>query len=68
MEKHYRAEKDCLNCGTLLTGKFCGNCGQENLQINESFGHMVNHAISEYFHFDHQIFHTLLPLFSSRAN
>jgi hypothetical protein len=62
MKKHYRHENDCLNCGTILEGKFCHNCGQENLQVKESFGHMMNHAISDYFHFDHQFFHTLKPL------
>ncbi|MDB4922418.1 DUF3667 domain-containing protein [Mucilaginibacter sp.] len=62
MKKHYRQENDCLNCGTLLEGKFCHNCGQENLELKESFGHMMNHAVSDYFHFDHQFFHTLKPL------
>jgi len=62
MKKHYRHENDCLNCGTELQGKYCHNCGQENLQIKESFGHMVNHAVSDYFHFDQQFFHTLKPL------
>lgn len=62
MKKHYRHENDCLNCGTILEGKFCHHCGQENLQIRENFGHMMNHAISDYFHFDHQFFHTLKPL------
>ncbi|MDB5002980.1 MAG: hypothetical protein JWQ34_1205 [Mucilaginibacter sp.] len=62
MKKHYRTETDCLNCGAELQGKFCHVCGQENLQIKESFGHMMNHAISDYFHFDHQFFHTLKPL------
>src|ERR1700743_2797230 len=62
MKKHYRQENDCLNCGTTLQGHYCHVCGQENLQIKESFGHMMNHAISDYFHFDHQFFHTLKPL------
>src|SRR6201989_1171381 len=62
MKKHYRKETDCLNCGAELQGKFCHVCGQENLQIRENFGHMMNHAISDYFHFDHQFFHTLKPL------
>jgi hypothetical protein len=63
MKKHYRHENNCLNCGTTLEGKYCHNCGQENLEIKETFGHMMNHAISDYFHFDHQFFHTLKPLF-----
>src|ERR1700742_2970029 len=62
MKKHYRQENDCLNCGTTLQGHYCHVCGQENLQIKESFGHMMNHAISDYFHFDHQFFHTIKPL------
>ena len=62
MKKHYRLQKDCLNCGTILEGHYCHNCGQENLELHESFGHMMNHAISDYFHFDHQFFHTLKPL------
>ena len=63
MKKHYRHENNCLNCGTTLEGQFCHNCGQENLEIKESFGHMMNHAISDYFHFDEKFFHTLKPLF-----
>ncbi|QQL51319.1 DUF3667 domain-containing protein [Mucilaginibacter ginkgonis] len=62
MKKHYRSENNCLNCGTILDGKYCHNCGQENLEIKENFGHLMNHAISDYFHFDHQFFHTLKPL------
>ncbi len=62
MKKHYRKENDCLNCGTILEGHYCHICGQENLEMHESFGHMMNHAISDYFHFDHQFFHTLKPL------
>ncbi|WP_214070437.1 DUF3667 domain-containing protein [Mucilaginibacter sp. dw_454] len=62
MKKHYRKETDCANCGTPLQGKFCYHCGQENLELKESFGHMMNHAISDYFHFDHQFFSTLKPL------
>ena len=63
MKKHYRTENDCLNCGAILNGRFCYNCGQENLQMKESFSHMMNHAISDYFHFDDQFFHTMRPLF-----
>ena len=62
MKKHYRPENNCLNCATILDGHYCHNCGQENLEIKENFGHLMNHAVSDYFHFDHQFFHTLKPL------
>lgn len=62
MKKHYRKENNCLNCGATLHGHFCHNCGQENLEMKESFGHMMRHAISDYFHFDDQFFSTLKPL------
>ncbi len=63
MKKHYRKENNCANCGAELQGKFCHTCGQENLELKENFGHMMTHAISDYFHFDHQFFHTIRPLF-----
>lgn len=62
MKKHYRHEEDCLNCGTQLQGHFCHVCGQENLQIKENFGHLMQHAVADYFHFDEKFFHTLKPL------
>lgn len=62
MKKHYRKENDCLNCGTILHGHFCHNCGQENLELKENFVHMMEHTVSDYFHFDHLFFHTLKPL------
>jgi hypothetical protein len=63
MKKNYRKEKDCLNCGSMVELTYCSNCGQENLEIEESFGHVMKHAVSDYFHFDHQLFRTLKPLF-----
>lgn len=62
MKKHYRKETNCANCGTELKGNFCYVCGQENLELKENFGHMLNHAVSDYFHFDHHFFNTLKPL------
>src|ERR1700760_5009513 len=62
MKKHYRHEDNCLNCGTILQGHFCHNCGQENLEIKEGFGHVMTHTILDYLHFDHQFFGTIKPL------
>ncbi|HEY0653246.1 MAG TPA: DUF3667 domain-containing protein [Chryseosolibacter sp.] len=60
--KKYREEKNCLNCGAEVLGKFCQNCGQENIEQRDSFVHMVGHFISDYLHFDSKFFRSLIPL------
>jgi hypothetical protein len=54
-----REEKVCLNCNTELTGRFCPNCGQENVEPKESAWHLINHFFSDLFHFDGKFFSTL---------
>lgn len=61
--KKYRIATNCLNCGAEVTGKFCSNCGQENLETRENFFHLAFHFISDYFHFDSKFFRSLIPLF-----
>lgn len=62
--KKYRTETNCLNCGAEVTGKFCPNCGQENLETRENFFHLAFHFVSDYFHFDSKFFRSLIPLFT----
>ena len=62
--KIYRTEKNCLNCGAEVTGKFCSQCGQENVETKENFFHMVTHVIGDFFHFDSKFFRSLIPLFT----
>ncbi len=54
-----RKEKDCLNCGTVVQGRYCHNCGQENVIPKETFWHMVTHFFNDITHFDGSFFHTL---------
>jgi hypothetical protein len=61
--KKYRAETNCLNCGAEVQGKFCSNCGQENIETRENFFHMAFEFVSDYFHFDSKFFRSLIPLF-----
>jgi hypothetical protein len=61
--KNYRTETNCLNCGAEVKGKFCSNCGQENVNTRENFLHLTGHFISDYFHFDSKFFRSLIPLF-----
>ena len=57
-----RKEKDCLNCGTIIHGRFCHVCGQENLEPRESFWHLVTHFFYDITHFDGKFFTTLKDL------
>lgn len=64
MKHQHREEKDCLNCDAEVNGKFCSNCGQENLDLHDSFWHFLGHSLGHYFHFDSKFFNTVKPLFT----
>jgi Protein of unknown function (DUF3667) len=57
-----RKEKDCLNCGTIVQGKYCQQCGQENVVPHETFGHMVKHFAYDITHFDTKFFDSMKHL------
>lgn len=54
-----RKEKDCLNCGTIVQGRYCQKCGQENVEPKETFWHMFTHFFYDITHFDSSFFHTV---------
>jgi hypothetical protein len=55
---HLRERKDkiCLNCNAIIEVKFCGVCGQENIEPKESVGHLINHFFQDITHFDGKFF------------
>jgi len=55
----HRTSSDCLNCGTIVAGKFCQQCGQENIEVKESFIQIVYHFIEDITHFDGKLIKTL---------
>ncbi len=57
-----RTEKECLNCGHTVEHLFCSKCGQKNVEIKESFWHLALHYITDYFHFDSKLLHSIKPL------
>ena len=59
---HERKEKDCLNCGTIVQGRYCHVCGQENVVPKETFWHMFTHFFYDITHFDSKFFETLKDL------
>lgn len=53
-----RKEKNCLNCGAEVAGRFCQVCGQENSITKESFAHLVTHFFNDITHFDGKFFNS----------
>jgi Protein of unknown function (DUF3667) len=54
-----RKEKDCLNCGAHITGRYCSVCGQENIEPKETVWGLVSHFFNDITHFDGKFFSTL---------
>jgi hypothetical protein len=54
-----RKENNCLNCGENVIDRFCHKCGQENVEVKESFGHLIMHFIEDLTHFDGKLWKTL---------
>jgi hypothetical protein len=57
-----RKEKDCLNCGNIVHGRFCHVCGQENIITHQNFFSLTQHFIYDVLHFDGKFFDTLRHL------
>jgi hypothetical protein len=58
---HYkqRTEKNCLNCNAAIADRFCGVCGQENIEIKESFWGIIRHFFEDITHYDGKFLSTL---------
>lgn len=54
-----RKEKDCLNCGAIVHGRYCHQCSQENTISHQSFWSLATHFVYDIFHFDGKFFDTL---------
>ncbi len=42
----------CENCGTLLTGHYCGNCGQPAIDYRRSFRHVITDVLDSFLNWD----------------
>lgn len=54
--------KDCLNCGSALTGEFCSNCGQKKINPYHTFWYLVQEFLGNYISFDSKFIKTIRPL------
>lgn len=63
-----RIEKNCLNCGATVLGRYCQQCGQENVEVKENFGHLLMHFIEDLTHFDGKFWKTIKLLLFKPAS
>jgi hypothetical protein len=54
-----RKEKNCLNCGAQVHGRYCHICGQENIDTHETLWGVITHFVYDITHFDGKFFSTL---------
>jgi len=53
---------DCLNCGTRLSGQYCGTCGQRSVSRLISIWQLLAEAFGDLFELDSRLWRTLRPL------
>jgi hypothetical protein len=54
--------QSCLNCGTQLTGQYCGQCGQRATSRFISIWELLRDAFGDLFELDSRLWRTLAPL------
>lgn len=63
MAHHGPSLSACANCGYAFPpdapAEFCPQCGQQNHEINISFGHLIEETLEGLFHFDGKVFQTI---------
>jgi len=61
-DEELRPLPSCLNCGTTLSGQYCGNCGQRARSRLISIWELVREAFGDLFELDSRLWQTLVPL------
>lgn len=59
---HGPVHTHCENCGTALAGPFCHRCGQHDIDVHRSFGHMALEALENLFHWDGKFLRNIVTL------
>lgn len=54
---------ECLNCGEIVSGKYCSNCGQKFQPTKLPLRLYIEHTVETLFNIDNRVFKTLKDLF-----
>jgi Protein of unknown function (DUF3667) len=49
----------CENCGTLLSGKYCAQCGQPAIDYRRSFRYVIIDVLDSFLNWDSKFMHTI---------
>jgi hypothetical protein len=49
----------CLNCGSLLTGTYCSQCGQKNIPKRQTLGELFENFLGSFFSYESKFFKTI---------
>jgi hypothetical protein len=52
----------CENCGSLLTGRYCGQCGQPAVDYRRSFRHVIVDVLDSFLNWDSKFLATFVHL------
>jgi hypothetical protein len=58
-----RSDKNCENCNSYVTERYCSHCGQENIITRQPFYFLFTHFIEDFVHYDSSFWHTIKNLF-----
>ena len=58
----HRRLTHCENCGALLSGPYCAQCGQPAIDYRRSFGHVLIDVLNEFLNWDSKFFATIALL------
>lgn len=50
---------ECLNCGAVLAGPYCAQCGQRDMPPRPSFFRLLDEVTASLFHADSRLWRTL---------
>jgi hypothetical protein len=53
---------NCKNCGQIVDGKYCCNCGQNTNITKINFANFINEVSESVFQIDKGLFYTLIEL------
>ncbi|MFN9110846.1 MAG: DUF3667 domain-containing protein [Bacteroidota bacterium] len=59
MTHKLRQKKNCLNCENIVEERYCGKCGQENIEARQTFWELISHFVEDLTHYEGKFWGTI---------